>query len=286
MDQEGLSYLHSEVPAVHIRWAQYQQRMNALRLNKEECELVVQAAKEFFAYVETLFQVLYPFKPESRVFHVTEINPDAGQHPVPADAREVEASLQAADICWEKFPYLKQRYGERGLRFTRSDSAWLATLVACEPAQIIAQVRWLGRVLAGRGMPTLVLQAHLEKLVEVLSSAIPERKSHYEKLLLASGHLQEARCRYLAQDKLQVLSEAFDRAVGREWFEKLPHTGYLLASAVADEMAGCEGAVENLCKWMADPARFPSVWMNAVEATLAQARQHACPSKNAPSEPA
>lgn len=273
--QEGLSYLHSEVPAVHERWAQYQQRMNALRLNNEESALIVQAAKDFFTYVETLFQVLYPFKPESRIYRVTAINPDAGQYPVPEDPREVEASVKAGDICWERFPYLKHRYGERGLRFTRSDAAWLTTLAACAPSLIIGQVRWLNRVLAGRGMPSIVMQVQLEMLVETLVSAIPDRRSQYEKLLLASDDLLKLRRQHISDEAFQALSAAFDREVGPELPAKFPRMGELIVCSVVDDKAGIETVAESVHQWMTDPARFPSVWVNAVEATLAKARQEA-----------
>ena len=282
--QEGLSYLHSEVPAVHVRWGQYQQRMNALRLNKEESALVVHAAKEFFAYVETLFQVLYPFKPESRVFQATSINPDAGQYPVPKDPREVEAAVKAGDICWERFPYLKQRYGERGLRFTRSDAAWLTTLAGCDPSLIIGQVRWLNRVLAGRGMPSIVMQVQLEMLVDTLVDAIPERRSQYEKLLLASADLLKLRRQHLSDEALLTLSASFDSAVGPELAAKFPRMGELIVCAVIDDQAGIETVAENVRQWMTDAARFPSEWIRAVESTLAQARQQAHPAKSAPSE--
>ena len=170
---DGLAYLRNYGPAVHTRWAQYQQRMNALRLSAEEREQMIQSANEFFAQLEAIFQALYPFQPESKTFLVTSINPEAGRHPVPADAREVQASLRAADLCWQRFPYFEHRYGERGRRFARSDAAWQATLCQYEPAQIIKQVRWLGRVLAGRGMPTFLLQDQLEILVAELAAAIP-----------------------------------------------------------------------------------------------------------------
>jgi heme oxygenase len=278
---EGLSYLHTEAPAVHARWAQYQQRMNALRLNVEEREQVLQAANESFAEIEGVFLALYPFQPESKTFLVTSINPEAGRHPVPADAREIHASLEAADVCWQRFPYYEHRYGERGRCFARSDAAWLATLCQYDPAQIIQQVRWLGRVLAARGMPTLMLQVHLEIQADALTAAVPEKRSDYGKLLQAAADLRDSRRRHLAVDQLEAIAAGFDRAVGPEWSARFPHTGALLVSAVTDEMEGSAGAVESLRPWMTDAARFPAEWIAAVEATLVQARQLARPTVDA-----
>lgn len=272
---EGLAYLHGYGSAVHLHWAEYTQRMNALRLSGDERGQVVQAAGDLFAQLETLYRALYPFEPESKTYLVTSINPEAGRHPVPADIREVQASVRAGDICWQRFPYYEHRYGERGHRFSRSDAAWLATLYQYPPAQILQQVRWLGRVLASRGMPTLLLQVQLEILVEELAAAIPGKESDYEKLLLAASELSAVRRKHLTDEQMAALAGEFDSLVGPEWSARFPHTGALLCAAVADEVEGIEGAVDSLCSWLADAARFPAGWIAAVEATLAQARKQA-----------
>ena len=273
--EEGLAYVHSYGPAVHARWAQYQQRMNALRLSAEEREHVARAAGECFDHLEAVFLALYPFPPGSKTFLITSINPEAGRHPLPADAREVQASIRAGDMCWQRFPYFGHRYGERGRRFARSDAAWQATLCQYEPEQILQQVRWLGRVLAARGMPTLLLQVQLEILVEELAVAIPEKKADYEKLLPAAADLQASRRKHLTDEQLEALAAEFDRAVGPEWSARYPRTGALLGAAVADELEGSEGAVESLRPWLTDAARFPAAWIAAVAATLVQARRQA-----------
>lgn len=272
-DEGGLAYLHGNGPAVHSRWAQFKELMNALSLKAADRDGVVQAAKEFFTRIEALFLALFPFSPESKTFLITSINPEAGRHPVPADPREVEVALRAADACWERYPYFEQRYGERGRRFARSDGAWLATLYKYEPARIRQQVQWLGRVLAARGMPTLLLQAHLEILADDLTAAFPEQKTEHEKLRQAAAGLHTARCRYLTDEQTTALAAEFEQAVGPEWNARFPHTGALLAAAVADERGGCERAVESLRPWLSDPTRFPVAWINAVAALLTRASQ-------------
>jgi heme oxygenase len=273
--EEGLAYLHPYGKAVHTRWGQYQQRMNALDLSGEERGQIARCASGFFAQLAAILQALFPFSPESKTFLVTSINPEAGRHPVPADPDEVEAALRAADVCWERYPYFEHRYGERGRRFARSDAAWQATLCQFEPAQISQQVRWLGRVLAGRGMPTVLLQDQLEIVVRELAAANPEKTSSYEKLLPAAAELRAVRRQHLADDQLDVLAAGFDHAVGPEWSARFPHTGTMLGCAVADELAGSELAVESLRPWLTDVSRFPAEWIKAVEATLARARQQA-----------
>ncbi|MEI8041765.1 MAG: biliverdin-producing heme oxygenase [Verrucomicrobiota bacterium] len=274
-DDDGLCYLRGYGADVRLRWAEYQQRMNALVLSVEERALITRAANEFFEQLEVLFKALYPFSPESKTFLVTSINPEAGRHPVPADPREVQAALRAAELCWERFPYFEHRYSERGRRFARSDAAWLATLYQFDPEQIHQQVRWLGRVLAARGMPTLLLQDQLQSLATELAAACPERKTSCEKLMQAAAELGAARRRRLTDEQLAALATEFDQAVRPEWSGKIPQAGALLACAVADQLEGYEGAVESLESWMTDPTRFPAHWIAAVQAALRKAHGEA-----------
>jgi heme oxygenase len=283
---EGLSYLHSVVPAVYRNWAQYQQRMNGLCLSATEREQMTEAANDLFAQLNIVFQALYPFRAESRTVLATSLNPEAGRHPVPADPREIAAALRAGDDCWQQFPYFEQRYGERGQRFARSDAAWLATLGQYDATQVTQQVRWLGRVLAGRGMPTLLLQVQLEILATALTAAVPAKATDYAKLAQAAAELGARRHSHLSDTQLQALATHFADAVGPEWNTRLPRTSDLLACAVADELDGNDLAVASLQPWLTDAGRFPAAWITAVEATVATARQQACPGANTgPNQP-
>lgn len=269
---EGTAYLQSYGDGVEDHWKQFQQRMNSLNLNVEERSQILQAAVDFFQSLESVFLALYPFQPESKTFLVTSINPEAGRHAVPANPGEIQAALRAGDSCWERFPYFEQRYGERGRRFARSDAAWKVTLCEFDPEQIIQQIQWLGRVLAGRGMPSWLLQEQLVILVNELTNVHPEKKSTYQKLLPAANELEAARRRQLTDEQLQSLEDGFDQAVGQEWSDLLPHTGRLIGCAVADELNGSELAVDSLRSWLTDAVRFPAHWIAGVEDILSLAR--------------
>jgi hypothetical protein len=206
------------------------------------------------------------------MFSATTINADAGTHPVPSDPRELEASLRAGDICWHRFPYLSERYGERGLRFTRSDSAWLATLPGFDLARVNEQVAWLRGVLATRGIPSIMLQTHLEVLCDELDLAVPVDHAAHAKLRQAAKNLHDARQAHIPDAQAAVLSAAFDAAAKPSLRSRLPQAALLLVSAVADEIDGSLGAVANLAGWLTDQQRFPAEWRAAVEATLSQAR--------------
>lgn len=269
---DGMAYLHSYGTGVKGQWEQFQQRMNALELSADERASVVLAACDFVAALKPLFATLYPFKPESKVYRVTSINPEAGRHPIPTDSREVEAALRAANLCWARFPYFELRYGQRGRRFAHSDGAWLVTLCQFDQVRINQQIQWLARILATRGMPTLLLQAKLELVFAQLIAAVPERASSYEKLSTAAITLGATRTRHMSEEQLSAIGEAFDLEVGTEWSDRYRHTGQLLACAVVDELGGIAGTVHNIEAWMTDTSRFPEKWVAAVQNALARAR--------------
>lgn len=210
---------------------------------------------------------------DERTTAATLLNPDAGSHAIPTDFREIAAALRAGERTWGRFPYYEERYGERGRRFTASDSAWLVTLASLPEPQVRAQVEWLGAILAGRGMPRWLLERHLVTLHAALVRAVPERAAAYAVLQGAARHLRALREAHVAGTVQARLAAAFDARIDPAWRRRLPHTGALLVAAVADERAGIARAVSSLESWMADPVRFPPPWIAAVRATLQAARE-------------
>lgn len=200
------------------------------------------------------------------------INPDAGTYPITDDAAELEAAARASERSFAEFPYYDWRYGERGRRFGSSDGAWLALVAHHEQAEIDRQVLWLGRVLASRGMPRLLLERHLELLHDELATALPVRGERYAKLLRAAEMLRGERRAALNDETFRALAAGFDAAVGAEWSGRLPRMGEVLVAAVADERNQISEAVPNLVGWMTDPGRFPPPWIAAVHATVENAR--------------
>lgn len=204
---------------------------------------------------------------------IVTLNPDAGDHAVTRDLREIEAGQHAADRSWQEFPYYGMRYGERGLRFGLSDSAWLVTLCDASPEVALDQILWLGSVLSSRGMPQLLLERHLEFLEEELIQAVPQGRPRYGRLRSYAAHLREGRQAQIAEPAFQSLAAAFEARAGGCF--PLPRMGEILVAAVADEAAGLERAVASLEPWACDPARFPPPWIEAVRSTLAEARSQA-----------
>jgi hypothetical protein len=204
---------------------------------------------------------------------VQVVNPLAGNHPVTSDPRELAASAAAGNRSRREFPYYDARYGERGRRFCNSDGAWLSLVTRQGEEHLRREVLWLGGVLSARGMPTWLLERHLEVLHDELVKAVPEQREAYDKLLSAAEMLRDRRHRTLPEDDFHALEEGFDARVGPEWSARLPRMGALLAAAVADERNGVTRAVASLDQWAADPARFPAHWIDAVRDTIARARE-------------
>ena len=91
---------------------------------------------------------------------------------MPQNPLDIDLALRAAKAAWEKYSYLEHRYGERGRRFTNSDSCWLFTL-ARAPREIVVTkaLEWLRTVLASRGIPTVILEFHLMAVLLAIAPA-------------------------------------------------------------------------------------------------------------------
>lgn len=272
-DGAGLAYFSGDGRETGALWAAFTRRMNDALAGEPDRDAVVTAAREAFGGIREIIATLHPAWVLPPLDMVRTLNPDAGSHAIPGDHREREAALRAGERTWRAFPYYAWRYGERGQRFTRSDSAWLVTLAGHQRPVLEQQVLWLGQVLAARGMPRWLLEGHLEVLHEELGAACPERPTQYEGLRAAAGLLRERRRRHLSDDALRAFEADFDARGGEPWCQRLPRTGGLLAAAVADEKDGVVNAVSSVEGWMTDPARFPEQWIRAVRAILAAARR-------------
>jgi hypothetical protein len=203
------------------------------------------------------------------------LNPEAGHHVVTTDARELRAALRAGQQTQRRFGYYERRYGERGRAFTRSDSAWIVTLTGMPRAVAERQLRWLGALLAARGMPRLLLEAHLETLRAELVSAVPGKRASYDVLLRVAEVFRDERLSHLDEATTSELAGAFDRRARSASSKELPEAGALLVAAVADERGGLPRAVDSLMEWLADPTRFPEAWVTAATETVAAAREQA-----------
>jgi hypothetical protein len=271
-DGHGVAYLTGLGKSTRQRWEAFGYKLDELLITPADHDAAVAGANAAFSALARILAVLHAPREAAKPYPVQELNADAGAHPVTVDSRELQAALQAGEISWRRFPYYQWRYGERGLAFTRSDSAWLVQLALYEQEFVDQQIRWLGRVLGARGMPRLLLESHLRELHTQLLILVPENGERYASLAKAADMLASARLGRLDDAALARLESDFDAIVGSRWAARLPHTGALLASAVADDAEGIYGVLTTLLPWLIDAQRFPAVWIKAVHKIVAEAQ--------------
>ncbi len=269
---DGLAYLSSYERQIKTFWEQFTRRMNEAQVDAAEQQRIVEAGREAFTTIGQIVRALYPLAEQEMSELVSVLNPEAGNHPIPADTREIEAALRAGERSWQAIPYYEQRYGDRGRRFTWSDSSWIVTLVQHSEPVVQHQIAWLGRILAARGMPRWLLEQHLDVLHAELVQAIPERREQYAVLAQTAGWLRDLRRAAIDERTFQALAAEFETLVEPEWSERLTGIGHLLVAAVADEKAGLKYAVSSLESWLTDPTRFPQPWIDAVHTIVGKAR--------------
>jgi heme oxygenase len=267
----GCRYYSSYQDQVKAHWKRFSEQFKTALEDPSLHDAVIEAAHEAFSGLESLYTALYPLGKSEKLFHVTRINPEAGNHPIPEDEREIQAALKASQRAWNVFPYYGQRYGTRGKRFSDSDTCWLVTLTALDPEPMQGQIDWLCRVVATRGMPTLMMEHTLRFLYDELCHAVPDNSAAYGKLAAAADRLKQNRLKWFPEAEFTSLAAAFEKAAGSDFAVIHKNTGNLLVSAVADEKNGIVGTVDALRIWLTDDKRFSRKWIGAVAETLERA---------------
>jgi heme oxygenase len=253
----GLEYLGS---GSRQGFGQFTQRLEAALAGEESLEAAAAGAVESFAGFEQILRAVDPLHANAERLS-QELNFDAGVHAVPGDLREIRAALRAGERSYREVAYYPARYGEHGLAFIRSDSAWLVTLTR-EGDHMRRQIDWIGRVLAARGMPHILLEQHLQMLHDELAGA------EYAGLQVEAGRLRKER--ESALPSFDALVAEYGARLGTEHTITGHEAATLLASAVADEKRGVPNAVSSLSAWLCDPNRFSLSWV-ATAASLLRA---------------
>lgn len=199
------------------------------------------------------------------------LNPEAGAYPVTTDATLVRAAVRAAQRSFDVMPYYGVRYGERGARFASSDSAWLISLAPLEEEQAIRQVAWLSRVLAGRGMPSWLMELHLDELVTQVREAVDD--AAVGALPAAAATLAVARRRHVDDDLLDLADTWAQEGAGDGL--PVPRTGALVAAATADVLLGVTADDHVLFDWLTDRERVGAEVAAAIHDVRDRVRRHA-----------
>lgn len=179
------------------------------------------------------------------------VNADAGRHEIVTDATLLRAGVRASQRSYDATPYYRLRYGGRGARFASTDTAWLISLAEHDEDHTVRQVRWLARVLASRGMPSLLLEQHVSALTAELLSVAGEDAAG--SLPVAADALATTRRQRVDDDLLARADAWAEEALGSD----LPFrgTGLLLAAATADALAGVTTDDTPFVGWLTYPER-------------------------------
>jgi hypothetical protein len=200
-----------------------------------------------------------------------QLNPDAGSYLISAHPAELAAAASATQATYVEFPYYEARYGDRGRRFSHSDSAWIITLCDKPFERARSQLLWLAAMLAARGMPRFLLERHLLMLEHALGMARPEQHARYAVLGRCAAHFAHLRHLRLDGDRFESLAARFEAAV-EACPERVPNVGRVLVAAVLDEAARVRHARTSVEAWVCDAQRFSARWIEAVRESILHTR--------------
>jgi hypothetical protein len=201
--------------------------------------------------------------------HIAEINLEAGDHAMPQDPLEIDLALRAAEVAWKKYPYLELRYGDRGKRFTDSDSCWLFTLTrARKEVAVTRALEWLRTVLTSRGLPTVILEFHLQAIKQEIGAEFteqPDMQTRFDQFL---SDREAERRRLFGDAGRSALTDAFDQRLRACTGFKVDGAAELIASAWVDEQSGIAGSIPALRDWLTNVERFSTDWIANVREFL------------------
>jgi hypothetical protein len=207
----------------------------------------------------------------SEKYHVAVINFEAGDHAMPQNPLEIDLALRAAQVAWEKYPYLAHRYGERGRRFTDSDSCWLVTLTrAPRQVAVTKALEWLRTVLSSRGIPTVILEFHLEAIQRAIRVEFPEQLDMQIQFDQFLSNRKTERRRLFGAESRPGLIDMFDQRFRACTGFKVESAAELITSAWVDKHSGISGSLSALRNWFTDVERFSTDWIASVYEVLVE----------------
>ncbi len=197
------------------------------------------------------------------------LNPEAGETPSPPHPQDIALVEHSACVIWRAFPYFAWRYHERGRAFGRSDAGFLTTLTTLDEHPARQQVLWLARLLASRGMPSLLVEYQLESLGR---AARKFGRPGEARLLALAAQLRSERLGAVAAavtSKCEQLCHAAAQGVHRR-----RGAGALIAAAVADRALGRGEHDAALMQWFSNAEPGELAWARACGAAHAHALAH------------
>ena len=271
--EAGTAYYRGYGPETGPRWESFRAAVDADADLLEPAEMLA-AAEETYESLERLHERLYPIPMDPEPYLSSDLNPKAGDHPVPQDPDLLLAAIRSGESCWNAFPYLEARYGLRGIWFTDSDAAWLATFVDEGEEFAAEQALWLGQVLSARGIPRYLVERQLAALIEEVERTAFRRPMPLGPLLAALAALAEDREDALPWELREPL-EAELRAIAGTGAAAALDLPLLLAVALADELAGLPQGLASVLAWSLQEGHLDAAAGEAVGRALQRTREQA-----------
>lgn len=181
--------------------------------------------------------------------HLEEVNPEAGYHPVPAEEGALIASYEAGRIAGERWAYLRERFGERGLRFSQSDGAWIAAVAQRSLLDVHKEMRWLRTTLSRRGMPHIIIQSFIEEYCRLMAKE-PFATEPRARLQTITDQWTQARCAFLTSPFGERWREGLAPFLASLPPPRAEEAALLLTAALVDEEAGVRDAYHELASWL------------------------------------
>ncbi len=183
---------------------------------------------------------------------------------MPQSEVEIARALRCAEVAWRRFPYLETRFGERGRRFTSSDSCWLVTLRGLDEESRHRLLSWLREVLANRGLPSIILERHLEEIDADCRARPPIEGPAGDAFRFVIERFRAESAALLPRATRAAMIERWDRRLGECDGMVVPDAAEILVAAWLDSIGGAARAWEATYPWFCDPARFSESWIEAV----------------------
>ncbi|MBA2668232.1 MAG: biliverdin-producing heme oxygenase [Trueperaceae bacterium] len=265
MPEDRVAYFTADGDALDRHWLDVRRDLDALELDDVEAAHLRDAARRAYAGVTAIARAAFPYDDSELRHRVTAVNPEAGRHAMPQSDVEIARALRCAEAAWARFPYLAARFGERGRRFTNGDSCWLVSLYDADEAVVVRSLIWLREVLSSRGLPTTILETHLEAIDRDVTADDPARAVRATGMRAAVAHFRAERQAHLPADEALILVRRWQTRLDACSGAGSSDAAALLVAARLDTAVGIDRAWAQVRAWFQESARFSPKWIATVE---------------------
>jgi hypothetical protein len=131
-------------------------------------------------------------------------------------------------------------------------------------------LEWLRTVLASRGIPTVILEFHLQAILRAISEETTEQPDLQIQFDHFLSDREAERRRLFGAESRPRLIDMFDQRFRACTGFKVESAAELITSAWVDEHSGISGSISALRDWFTDVERFSKEWIANVHELLVE----------------